>query len=476
MLAKPVRANGAPRSHLLPTSLHHPLTILYVLLALCPMPSLGRDRPQCDFNGDNRDDFVVYNSTQGAWHILGSSDGLAQTCYWGGPDAEPVPGDYNGDGVADLCCYHSRSGQWFLFLSGTGEISVLPWGGPGLIPLPGDFDGDGRSDLAVYYPPTAWWFIIRSSDQTAAIFNWGAPGFEPVPRDYDGDNITDFAVYERSNGHWHIWSSLLQSYYLAIYGGPGLDPVPADYDGDKLDDIALYDGNSGNWHICFSASGTAGSLNWGWPGCQPVPGYYDADELADITVYHPPSGTWYVLASTSLSLWPVAWGSLLCEPAWLASRQLHPDLFHYAHNYGHDYEVNPAVSPNFDGVDWLYQNVSHWAVTASLSVSLTSSQIILNYSKANVWTPVEGLVANPWIFIPKPDGGWYAGTFEWMRPGQTAKLRRSVNGDHIKRRETEGFVPVPGEWYGFMVSGLVRDSRRNHYERTPVVMFQWPLD
>lgn len=93
-----------------------------------------------------------------------------------------------------------------------------------------------------------------------------------------------------------------------------------------------------------------------------------------------------------------------------------------------------------------------------------------------MWVPVGGLVANSWVFIPKPDGGWYAGAFEWMRPSQIAKGRYTVAGDHIKKPQTDGFRPVPGEWYGFMVNGLVRDKRPNHYERTPVVMLQWPFD
>lgn len=452
------------------------MALLNVLVFGLASVSHGRDRCQCDFDGDGRDDFVVYTSSQGVWDILRSSDGLHQAGYWGGPDAEPVPGDYDGDRMSDACVYHSRSGNWFLFLSSTGQASVIPWGASGTSPLPGDFDGDGCQDLAVYYPPTACWFIVNSSDKQSKIFFWGLPGFEPVPRDYDGDGITDVAAYERANGRWHIWSSRFQGYYLAIYGGPTFDPVPADYDGDGNDDIAVYDGTSGAWHICYSSLGIAGSLAWGWPGAQPAPGYYDADGKADVTVYYPQNGAWYVLASSVLGLWQVFFGNAAAEPAWLASRQMHPDLYHYNHNYGHNYEEELMVPPDFSGVEWLYENVSGWAVTATLSVSLTRSQIILDYNKANVWQPMEGVVANPWVFIPKPDGGWYAGTFEWMRPGQIAKGRYTVAGDHIKRPQTAGFRPVPGQWYGFMVSGLCRNSMRNNYERTPVVMLQWPLD
>jgi hypothetical protein len=119
--------------------------------------------------------------------------------------------------------------------------------------------------------------------------------------------------------------------------------------------------------------------------------------------------------------------------------------------------------------------VSDWAETAHLTVRLTSSSIILDYDKANVWPPNGDVVANPWIFVPKENGpGWYAATFEWMRPGQTSKNISSVSGSHIKQAPLQDFAPVPGVWYGFMVSGLCRDSRRNVYERSNVYMLQWP--
>jgi len=137
---------------------------------------------------------------------------------------------------------------------------------------------------------------------------------------------------------------------------------------------------------------------------------------------------------------------------------------------------NPTVPEDFANITWLHTNVSGWAQTGTLhSVSISGNLIYLNYDKAGVWPIDNGVVANPWIFIQKDDGsGWHAATWEWMRPNQTAKLKRAVNGDHIKRDPLKDFVPQSGEWYGFMLSGLARDHRRNAIERTNVVMFQWP--
>ena len=83
------------------------------------------------------------------------------------------------------------------------------------------------------------------------------------------------------------------------------------------------------------------------------------------------------------------------------------------------------------------------------------------------------LVGNPWI-IAKLNGKWTAATHEWMRPKQKQKGRRSVHGDHIKRREFgPDWTPTVGEQYGFCVSGLCRDATRNEQERTQIVLFTW---
>ena len=79
------------------------------------------------------------------------------------------------------------------------------------------------------------------------------------------------------------------------------------------------------------------------------------------------------------------------------------------------------VPADFSGVTWLHSNVAGWPQTASLSVSVGGGSISLNYSKAKVWPGVSAagaiVNANPWIFVLR-DGAWYAGTFEWLRPGQ----------------------------------------------------------
>jgi hypothetical protein len=141
----------------------------------------------------------------------------------------------------------------------------------------------------------------------------------------------------------------------------------------------------------------------------------------------------------------------------------------------------PAGPPNLDEVVWLHTDVSDWDQTGVLSsVSISGDQICLDYDKADVWPIYDAdgtdVVGNPWIFIFQDDT-WYAGTWEWLRPGQTCKAMDSVAGSHIKIapfEEDSGWTPTSGQTYWFMVSGLGRWSERNVEERTNLVSFVWP--
>ncbi len=129
------------------------------------------------------------------------------------------------------------------------------------------------------------------------------------------------------------------------------------------------------------------------------------------------------------------------------------------------------------GVTWLHSNVSGWAQTANLSVRIGGGNITLSYDKARSWPGrnVRGAAvnANPWVFV-NLGGQWYAGTWEWFRVGQTSKPTTAVNGNHIKQPPLSSWRPVSGQTYGFMVSGLARDSTRNVHERSNIVMVTWP--
>ena len=126
-------------------------------------------------------------------------------------------------------------------------------------------------------------------------------------------------------------------------------------------------------------------------------------------------------------------------------------------------------------VKFLHTDVSSWPVTASLSASVGGT-INMPYSKARVWPAVDGVNANPWVFV-NVNGQWYAATFEWLRQGQTSKPKGVLDGsmgDHIKVAPLSSWRPHSGERIGLMVSGLARTKMRNVQERSNVSMVTWP--
>ena len=127
-------------------------------------------------------------------------------------------------------------------------------------------------------------------------------------------------------------------------------------------------------------------------------------------------------------------------------------------------------------VKFLHTDVSSWPVTASLHASVGGGTINMPYSKAKVWPAVDGVNANPWVFV-NMNGQWYAATFEWFRAGQTSKpvgVLDGSKGDHIKVSPLNGWRPRSGERIGLMVSGLARTKMRNVQERSNVSMVTWP--
>ena len=128
-------------------------------------------------------------------------------------------------------------------------------------------------------------------------------------------------------------------------------------------------------------------------------------------------------------------------------------------------------------IHWLHTDVSGWAQTAALSASIGGDTINLSYNQAKVWPAVDGVNANPWVFVKWTDGQWYAATWEYLRSGQTSKPKAVLSGamgDHIKVAPLSSWRPHSGERIGLMVSGLARSNLRNVKERSNVVMVTWP--
>ena len=148
--------------------------------------------------------------------------------------------------------------------------------------------------------------------------------------------------------------------------------------------------------------------------------------------------------------------------------------------------IPPIDEPVDDGLEpdptWLHKDVSDWPVTSQISeVLFTAKTLTVKHSAAGTWKtitlPSRAVVeGNPWV-MAMVAGELFAGTYEWLRPGQSKKNITASNiGAHIKTEPLASWRPVNGEHVYFMVSALARESdaaRRGSQERSNIVLVRW---
>ena len=131
-------------------------------------------------------------------------------------------------------------------------------------------------------------------------------------------------------------------------------------------------------------------------------------------------------------------------------------------------------------VVWLHTNVSGWAQTSTItSVSIGNPPICIGHTMSGGWSsiPFSGInvEGNPWVFA-NIGGTWYAGTYEWIRPGQTCKeISANTIGPHVDSSPLNGWTPQSGDLIGLMVSTPARLGPAGpKNERSNVVLVNWP--
>jgi hypothetical protein len=234
-----------------------------------------------DFNGDGKDDIIAFlRSTQpdpgrgDVWVALSTGSSFGGSGKWNDffciNDEIPAVGDFNGDGRDDIVLFvrNAKSG------AGRGDVYVALSTGSSFvgagtwhdffcvnteIPAVGDFNGDGKDDIAAFARET--WsgdgrgdvYVALSTGSSfsgtgAKWHDFFCIGDEiPVVGDYNGDGRDDIATFARGvsgdvyvalstgssfSGTGAIWHSGLVRVTMV--------PDSGDFNGDGKDDYASF--------------------------------------------------------------------------------------------------------------------------------------------------------------------------------------------------------------------------------------------
>ena len=114
-------------------------------------------RHRADFDGDGRDDVLMYAAETGLWTLaFADAQGFRYVIGAWAADAHLVEAHLTDDRRADVFGYNTQTGDWFQALNvadGTFTTHAGAWT-PGWQTALGDLDGDDRDGLFVYDPET----------------------------------------------------------------------------------------------------------------------------------------------------------------------------------------------------------------------------------------------------------------------------------------------------------------------------------
>lgn len=334
----------------------HSCFIFLILVLL--FPNLAYSFP-ADFDGDGKNDFVVWRQPEAVWYVWPSRYSVSHSCpphfqqiggpgvylgckaQWGLPGDKVLSGNYDNDALADLVIWRPSTQTWWIKFSSYDGVVSVPMGLVG--DVPDEFNVDilnSVSELMLYRPSTpstdGRWFI-RSSIPPYTIRNWTAMRRIVSPASLIEPSFTNSATFDyhpasglpagpaffsnctyrsTSCGYWftlYFVSALVANYNEhAIYPEyPTLTsfiPVGGNYGGviQNRADYALWDTSNGNWLIDISGDNGQPpftTTQWGLPGDTPLVGDYDGDGIADLTVWRGASaggweGTWFLRPSS----------------------------------------------------------------------------------------------------------------------------------------------------------------------------------
>jgi len=197
-----------------------------------------------DFNGDGKDDYVLYNraTRQTAfWHLNNNT----RISVAAGPTIPAgwnliAEADFNGDGKPDYFLFNPSTRQtqiWYMnhnihISTANGPTAIAGW-----IPTTlADFNGDGKPDVVLYNPATNQtlvWYLNNNTYTGGGYTPTISGGYLLVSAagDFNHDGKPDFLLYNPATRRSAIW-------YLnnrTLIGSASGPTIPASY---TLEDLA----------------------------------------------------------------------------------------------------------------------------------------------------------------------------------------------------------------------------------------------
>lgn len=229
-----------------------------------------------DFNHDKRTDFLAmgsHNADSNYVSILYSLSNYRKIAVKDSfhqvipkTDATLLTGDFNGDNNDDILSYNTGTGKWRVYLcyghdggfKNDARFPDFSWpNSANGVPLVGDFNGDGKDDIASVknVGVTKRWSVAISNGNSFTSpdlnYTFGEPEMEDLLiGNFDGAFADDIMIHDGNT-----WPLKLSKWNSPTFGFCNPNPIPSivyglpdgndrpfvlDFNGDGYDDLGIY--------------------------------------------------------------------------------------------------------------------------------------------------------------------------------------------------------------------------------------------